>query len=188
MLLTEIASKVNEMLFNNYIIEKCDDPELKKYILNDVIAAMFNSLFGQMMLTEFEVTIISKIESGETITEDIINNLYLKIYEKYNLGIEQNDFIKYGWLKIQHFIMQDSYYLFQYTIGTAIALNISRRILDQEPGFLIKYKKFLSVGNSLSVTDALKLLDIDLENGMYIEQAYSTLKNNINSMKELCKK
>lgn len=188
MLLTEIASKVNEMLFNNYIIEKCDDPELKKYILNDVIAAMFNSLFGQMMLTEFEVTIISKIESGETITEDIINNLYLKIYEKYNLGIEQNDFIKYGWLKIQHFIMQDSYYLFQYTIGTAIALNISRRILDQEPGFLIKYKKFLSVGNSLSVTDALKLLDIDLKNGMYIEQAYSTLENNINSMKELCKK
>ena len=84
--------------------------------------------------------------------------------------------------------MQDSYYLFQYTIGTAIALNISRRILDQEPGFLIKYKNFLSVGNSLSVTDALKLLDIDLENGMYIEQAYSTLENNINSMKELCKK
>ena len=34
MFLTEVAAKVNEMLFNNYILEKYEDKEVKKLSLN----------------------------------------------------------------------------------------------------------------------------------------------------------
>lgn len=185
MFLTEVASKVNEMIFNNYILKKYEDKEVKKFVLNDVISSLYNSLFGQMMLTEFENEVVNKIENNEVLDSNIINYIYLNISNKYNDGIESNEYIKYGWLKIQHFIMQDSYYLFQYTIGAALALNISNRILKNEEGFVEKYKKFLSVGNSVSISDALKIIDVNLENNDYMEYAYNTLEENIKTLKRI---
>ena len=85
----------------------------------------------------------------------------------YDMVYEDN--IKYGWSKIQHYVMQESYYLYQYSIVTAIACNISKRILDNEPEILEKYVKFLSAGNSVSIKESLSYLNIDLENGDYIE-------------------
>ena len=96
-----------------------------------------------------------------------------------------DDNIKYGWSKIQHYIMQDSYYLYQYSIGVAIACNIGRRILNKEPEILNKYIKFLSVGNSVSIKEALAYLDIDLKNEEYIDDAFKMLNESINELKKL---
>lgn len=185
--LTEIASKVNEMLFNNYIINNSTNVELKKYILNDVILSLINSLFGQMMLTEFENDIVTKIEKEESIDSKYICNTYAKIYKKYNSKIKYQDNIKYDWLKIPHFVMQESYYLFQYTTGSAIAINIADRIIKHEKGITDKYKKFLSSGNRLSPIDTLKIIDVDLNDSKYLDDAYKILNNYVDMIIELNK-
>lgn len=184
--LTEIASKVNELLFNKYMIDNCKSKEEKIYILNNIIGSLVNSLFGQVMLTEFEDKIVKKIENNEVINNETLNDIYFNISEKYN-GPEMiyDDNIKYGWSKIQHYVMQDSYYLYQYSIGAAIACNISRRILSNESEFLSKYIKFLSVGNSVSIKEALACLDIDLKNEKYIDDAFIMLSESINELKKL---
>lgn len=184
--LTEIASKVNELLFNEYMIKNCKNKEQKIYILNNIISSLGNSLFGQVMLTEFEHTIVKKITNKEEIDNNILNDIYLNISKKYNGNdMVYDDNIKYGWSKIQHFIMQDSYYLYQYSIGASIACNISKRIIDKEPGVLEKYIKFLSSGNSVSINEALSYLDIDLENGDYIDNAIIILDNSIKELKRI---
>ena len=184
--LTEIASKVNELLFNKYMIDNCKSKEEKIYILNNIIGSLVNSLFGQVMLTEFEDKIVKKIENNEVINNETLNDIYFNISEKYN-GPEMiyDDNVKYGWSKIQHYVMQDSYYLYQYSIGAAIACNISRRILSNESEFLSKYIKFLSVGNSVSIKEALACLDIDLKNEKYIDDAFIMLSESINELKKL---
>lgn len=184
--LTEIASKVNELLFNEYMINNCKSKKEKIYILNNIIGNLINSLFGQVMLTEFEDKIIKKIEGNEVVNNDVLNNIYLNISKKYN-GHEMvyDDNIKYGWSKIQHYFMQDNYYLYQYSIGVAIACNISRRILNNEHEFLNKYIKFLSVGNSVSIKEALAYLDIDLKNEKYIDNAFMMLNEYINELEKM---
>ena len=184
--LTEIASKVNEHLFNHYMINNCKSEEEKIYILNNIISSLGNSLFGQVMLTEFEHTIINKIANYKDVDSDVLNDTYLDISKKYNgPDMVYTDNIKYGWSKIQHFIMQDSYYLYQYSIGAAIASNISKRIIDREPLILDKYTKFLSAGNSVSIKEALAYLDIDLGNGEYIDNAFSVLDDSIKELRKI---
>ncbi len=184
--LTEIASKVNELLFNQYMINNCQNEDEKIYILNNIISSLGNSLFGQVMLTEFEHTIIKKITNNENVNSDTLNYIYLDISKKYNGNdMEYEDNIKYGWSKVQHYIMQESYYLYQYSIGAAIACNISKRILDNEPEILDKYVKFLSVGNSVSIKEALSYIDINLENSNYIENALITLDNSIKELRKI---
>ena len=75
--------------------------------------------------------------------------------------------------------MQDTYYLYQYSIGTALATDIAYRILNNEPDMTTKYKKFLTFGNRISIRQALQYLNIDLENGKYIEHAIKVLHKKI---------
>ena len=186
--LTEIASKVNEILVNEYMIQCCDNEQEKIYIMNNIINGIGNSLFGQVMLTEFEHTVIHKLGKEGNLTADNLNELYMELSKKYNgTTFSYDDNLKYGWSKIPHFIMQDSYYLYQYSIGMAIANNIAYRILDKEEGIVEKYKKFLSSGNSVSISEALSYLDINLENGTYIDQAIETLDNKIKTLKKIVK-
>lgn len=186
--LTEIASKVNEILVNEYMIQCCDNEQEKIYIMNNIINGTGNSLFGQVMLTEFEHTVIHKLGKEGNLTADNLNELYMELSKKYNgMTFSYDDNLKYGWSKIPHFIMQDSYYLYQYSIGMAIANNIAYRILDKEEGIVEKYKKFLSAGNSVSVSEALSYLDINLENGIYIDQAIETLNDKIKALKKIVK-
>lgn len=186
--LTEIASKVNEILVNEYMIQCCDNEQEKIYIMNNIINGIGNSLFGQIMLTEFEHTVIHKLGKEGNLTADNLNELYMELSKKYNgMTFSYDDNLKYGWSKIPHFIMQDSYYLYQYSIGMAIANNIAYRILEKEDGIVEKYKRFLSAGNSVSVSEALSYLDINLENGIYIDQAIETLNDKIKALKKIVK-
>ena len=184
-LLTEIASKVNELLLNDYLLKISTDEEMKKYVLNNNVSNLGNSLFGQIMLTEFEHTVIKKMEINEKISKEDLNNIYLKISQKYNgNGLTYDEYVKYGWSKISSFIMQDSYYLYQYSLGMAIATNISKRILAGEPNIVEKYKKFLAIGKRKSITQALSELDIDLQDGKYMAKAMEFLEQNITLLKE----
>ena len=186
--LTEIASKVNEILVNEYMIQCCDNEQEKIYIMNNIINGIGNSLFGQVMLTEFEHTVIHKLGKEGNLTADNLNELYMELSKKYNgMTFSYDDNLKYGWSKIPHLIMQDSYYLYQYSIGMAIANNIAYRILEKEDGIVEKYKRFLSAGNSVSVSEALSYLDINLENGIYIDQAIETLNDKIKALKKIVK-
>lgn len=184
--LTEIASKVNEMLFNHYMINNCKTEEEKIYILNNIISSLGNSLFGQAMLTEFEHQINQKNQLQEELNSNIVNNIYLELSKKYNGdSIVYDENTKYGWSKTQHFFIQDSYYLYQYSIGAAISYNISKRIIDDEPQIVDKYIKFLSIGNSLSIKESLAYLDIDLEKDDYIGQVISLLDDSINQLSKI---
>ncbi len=184
--LTEIASKVNEILVNEYMLKTCKNKQEKIYILNNVISALGNSLFGQVMLTEFEHNVINKLLNDEEVSAENLNNLYLDLSKKYNgPSFTYDDNIKYGWSKIPHFFMSDVYYLYQYSIGTAIATNIAYRMLENKNDIVGRYKKFLSFGNSVSIEEALKYIDIDLNNNKYIDDVIDVLKIKIKQIRNL---
>lgn len=185
--LTEIASKVNELLVSEYMLNSSLLLEEKKYILNALISNLGNSLFDQVMFTEFEDKIISHLSLND-ISVDEINNLYLSLMKKYyGNALIYDENVKYGWLKIPHFVMQDTYYMYQYSIGMAIATSIVYRLLNDKDNFVLKYKKFLSVGNSISISEALKIIDINLEDNTYLLNAIDFLNDNIEKMKKLVK-
>lgn len=186
--LAEIASKVNEVLVNEYMLNNCDSIEEKKYILNNVIGSLVNSIFNQVMLTEFEDEVITEISNKNKISTEYLNELYFKLSKRYNgSSIVYDDNVKYGWSKIPHFIMQETYYVYQYAIGTSIATNIATRILKNEKGFVDKYRDFLTRGNTVTIEEALALLDISLDNEKYISDAIDYLSQKIDELEDLCK-
>ena len=185
--LTEIASKVNELLLNEYLIEHANNDEEKIYILNDVINALINSIYGQTLFSDFENNAVKSIEIFGKFGD--LNKLFRDLEEEYNgsaFNVEKSS--KYEWLKMSHYIMQDSYYVYQYSVGACLSVYIVNKLLNDKNNFKEKYLKFLSLGDRLSITEILKELEIEINNDNFIIEGIEYLNQKIQKLEDLLKR
>ena len=185
--LSEVVSKVNEILLNDYLLSQDIKNDEKIYLLNHIVSSLGNSLFGQVMLTDFEHTVISKLEGLESLKASSLGEIYHNLYiEYYGDSIILDVDNSYEWTRIPHFVMNPSYYLYQYSVGVALAIEIASKIKNKD-GFSEKYIEFLKVGNTKSIEDSLKFLGIDLNNGEYISSSYRYLEEKVCELRLLKK-
>lgn len=186
--ITEVVAKVNERLFYQYFLDICDNNVDKLTVLASYISSLANSLFNQVMFTEFEDAIVNKLSKKEKLKVEDANKLYQDLLVKYNgesLSLNDND--QYGWLTIKHYLLQEPFYLYQYSIGTSLANIIYSRLISDD-SFKDKYINFLKVGNTMSISDSLNLLGIDLCDESIFDDSINLMKNLMNEYKVLSKK
>ncbi len=169
--LTEVVAKVNEAIFNNYSVIKNGNADIPS-----ILSIQLNSIFNQIMFTEFEDRVVKLLESDKEVNTEVISEIYEELLEKYNgNSLSKHKYNKYGWLRISHFIMQEPFYLYQYSIGTILANVIYERLasqmLEKE-----KYLEFLGIGNKLNIIDSLKFIGIDLFDESIFEYCYKNLE------------
>jgi len=185
--LSEVVSKVNEILFNEYILSKENDMEERIYLLNNIVASLGNTLFGQTMLSEFEHTVIEKLESGKVLNADSVNKIYQSIFLKYHKDSILCDVDNScDWSLISHFYMNDAYYLYQYAIGVSLAIDIVTKLKQNREEFLPKYIEFLKIGNRMNIKDSLSTLGICVEDYQYLETAFHYLNEKIDELQDVC--
>lgn len=173
--LAEIASKVNELLLTDYLLQHSKSNDEAIYILDQTIQGMINSLYNQTMMTEFEINAFQQKQGNKMVTNTVLNETYLSLYQKYyGDTVICEKALETGWEKIPHYYLYESFYLWQYATGLAIAGSIVYQ-LQHSNDFVNEYIAFLSLGKSVSITEALKTIHIDLTDGHYIEDALTLL-------------
>lgn len=176
--LTEVVAKVNEAIFNN-------SGNLTDADIMGVLSVQLNSIFNQIMFTEFESRVVNLLENNKEINKEIISNIYEELLRKYNGdGLTINEYDKYGWLRISHFIMQEPFYLYQYSLGTMLANKIYQKIISDET---IKdtYISMLGIGNKMNIIDSLKSIDIDLFDETIFDDSFNNLNEMIKKLKKV---
>lgn len=185
--LAEIASKVNELLVDQYLIDHVETDEEKIFLLDSSIKGMINSLYNQTMMTEFELKMLRQKQEKGMVSSTFLNETYRTLYQKYNGdAIIYDEELENNWEKIPHYYIQDSFYLWQYATGVCLAGKIVYQ-LQTNPSFKDNYIKFLSLGKSVSVIDALKVVNIDLTDGSYIDDTIKVIEEQIEKLKRLVK-
>ncbi|MCW8814292.1 MAG: oligoendopeptidase F family protein, partial [Chlorobium sp.] len=79
----EIASTVNETLLNDYMVKNAKNDEEKLYLLGSYLDLLRLTIFRQTSFAEFEWDIHKKVEAGEPITGDDMDEIYYNIVKKY---------------------------------------------------------------------------------------------------------
>ena len=172
----EVASTVNELLLNYYLLNNTDDKEEKKYILSNLMDLFKATLYRQTMFAEFERDMHSKVEHGEVLTYELLCNEYYKLNLKYfGPDVFVDDLIKYEWERIPHFYY--NFYVYKYSIGLSCACYIVDGILNKKDGVLENYYKFLSSGGSDYPINELKIAGIDVTKKEVIESAIKMFDN-----------
>ncbi|MBL1214633.1 MAG: oligoendopeptidase F [Ignavibacteriae bacterium] len=147
----EIASTLNENLLNNYMIEKVDTDKERLYLLGSYLELLRQTIFRQVSFAEFELAIHEKIENGEPLTGEKMSEIYADIVKKY-YGHEKgvcvvDDYIKYEWSYIPHFLNY-TYYVYQYSTSLIYATAFAEKIINEGQPAVDKYYHILKGGGS----------------------------------------
>ena len=180
----EVASTVNELLLNYHLLNKTNDKEEKKYILNNLMDLFKSTIFRQTMFAEFEKDMHSRKENGEILTYSLLCDEYYKLNKKYfgdNVVID--DCIKYEWERIPHFYYD--FYVYKYAIGLSCACYIVDNILNKRENAVENYIKFLKSGGSDYPVNELKIAGIDVTSSEVIESAIKMFDSLIDDFEKL---
>ena len=180
----EVASTVNELLLNLYLLNNISDKEEKKYILSNLMDLFKATLYRQTMFAEYERDMHLKNEKGEVLTNELLCNEYYKLNLKYfGPDVVVDDLIKYEWERIPHFYYD--FYVYKYVIGLSCACFIVDGILNKKDKALENYLKFLSSGGSDYTINELKIAGIDVTKKEVIESAIKMFDGFIDQFIEL---
>lgn len=156
----EVASTVNEVLLLEYLLEKHPEPEAQRALLGHLLEGFRTTVFRQTMLAEFEHRTHQMAESGEALTAEALEDLYLATNRAYYApNVQVDEVIRHEWSRIPHFY--SAFYVYKYATGYAAATAIARR-LRSDPGAVREYLSFLSMGGSKPPIEALKTAGVDL--------------------------
>ena len=183
-MVAEVASTVNEILLSEYQINNETDKKKKAELIYELLEMIRATFFRQSMFAEFEKTVHEKIEKGEMLASEDLNNIYYKLNEKYfGKDIIIDDEIKYEWARIPHFYTD--FYVYKYATGISSAICIATKILNKEEGFVEKYINMLSQGCTKKSVELLKMVDVDLENPATYKATTDFYKNKIEELEKL---
>ena len=161
-MVAEIASTVNEIILSDYQIKNETDKNKKAELLYELLEMIRTTFFRQAMFAEFEKIAHEKIENGQMLSSEDLNNIYYNLNKKYfgpDVAIDEQ--IKYEWARIPHFY--SDFYVYKYATGISAAIAIATKIINKEAGFVDKYINMLKQGCSKKSIELLKMVDVDLE-------------------------
>ena len=139
------------------------------------------------MFAEFETKAYSMYEFKETLTADILCDMYYDLNKKYfGKSVVVDEAIKYEWARIPHFYTP--FYVYKYVTGLVVALSIATSILNGDEEIKENYLKFLSSGGSDYPLEILKKCGIDLTDKKFIKSAFSLFKEKLEELEKLVDK
>ncbi|GHU47988.1 hypothetical protein FACS1894218_3700 [Bacilli bacterium] len=175
----EISSIVNETLLSYYLLDFYrNDLDMKKMILDELINNFIASTTRQIIFSNTEYVLNGFVNEGKPFTKESVKQTYETMIEKYQ-GIDHDlknkiknepySYMLSTILRIPHFYA-GNFYVYKYAIGQIVAVIVANKLFHGDEAMKRKYYKFLSSGDSLSPTDTIKLLGVNLyDTQTYIE-------------------
>ncbi|MFC5136236.1 MULTISPECIES: oligoendopeptidase F [Haloferacaceae] len=165
----EIASTVNETLLTHHLLETVEDDELRTHVLDEYLERFRSTLFRQTMFATFERRIHERVEAGEALTPDVLDELYADLKGDYYEPAELGGGIEREWERIPHFYYD--FYVYQYATGISAAAAIVERVLEEGEPAAADYREMLEAGGSDYPLEVVDLAGIDMASPDPIESA-----------------
>ena len=156
----EVASTTNESLLLEATLKQANK-EQKIYLLNQFLEAVRTTVYRQVQFAEFEKYIHGKINAGESLQADDLDEYWRQSnHTYYGPALTVDEELGSEWSRIPHFYTP--FYVYKYATGYTAATFFAQKILAQEPGAVDKYLAFLHSGASDYSLNLLKNAGIDL--------------------------
>ena len=180
----EVASTCNESLLMQHLLKTTTDKKRRAYLINYFLEQFRTTLYRQTMFAEFELIINQKCENGESLTADMLCEIYRdlnKLYYGEDIIIDSE--LDMEWARIPHFYY--NYYVYQYATGFSAAIALSQRILNEGEGAVKDYIGFLSGGCSTDPISLLKGAGVDMTSAKPVNDALQLFNSLIDEMEQL---
>jgi oligoendopeptidase F len=180
----EVASTLNEALLMDDLLRKTKDPKKRAYLLNHFLEQYRGTVFRQTMFAEFEMIVHGKIGEGESLTSEVLSEIYYDLNKKYyGEDIVVDEAIAMEWARIPHFYRP--FYVYKYATGFSAAISLSQQILKEGEPAVQRYLEFLGGGGSDYPINLLQKAGVDMSRPEPIVQAMGLFDELLGELEQL---
>ncbi|HSO13990.1 MAG TPA: oligoendopeptidase F [Anaerolineales bacterium] len=182
-IIAETASNFNQAMTRAHLLKTKVDKSFQIALLEEAMGNFHRYFFIMPTLARFELETHQRVEKGEALTADYMNNLMADLFSE-GYGGEMNldrDRVGITWGTFTTHLYID-YYSFQYAIGISAANAIAKRILDGVPNAAQDHINFLKAGSSLPPMEVYKTAGVDMTNMQPIEDAFTVLEEYVDRL------
>jgi oligoendopeptidase F len=182
--LAEVASTFNESLLVDHLLELSKSKEEKLFLLEKYLNNLTATFYRQVMFAEFEMIVYDRTEKGESLTADVLNDLYKKIYQKYwgpEMFVPEEE--QYTWARIPHFYY--NFYVYQYATGFAASEVLAKQVKLNGVTAVDGYLNFLKAGSSDYPINILKSAGVDMNSPEPVQAISNRMNQVLNEMENL---
>jgi len=157
----EIASTCNELLLNQYMLDRARTNQEKLFYLGQRLESLRGTYFRQTMFAEFELKIHEMAEAGEGLSGDAFSKAYLDLLKRYHgpqFVIDEPYAIE--WAYIPHFYR--FFYVYQYATSITAGTWFAKSILGGGAAERERYLDVLRAGGSDYPTAILDKAGLDM--------------------------
>lgn len=185
--LAEIASTVNEVLLNEYMIKNAKNDSEKLLYITSFLDKFRATVYRQTQFAEFELIAHEMEQKGESLTPESLAKVYYDINKLYyGDKVVSDEAIQYEWSRIPHFYT--AFYVYKYATGFCAALAIASDILTGKEGAKERYLEFLSSGGSKYPLETLASCGVDMTSKEPIEKGIKMFEDKLALAKNIIKK
>ncbi|WP_431800012.1 M3 family metallopeptidase [Halobacillus andaensis] len=177
-ILSEVNAIVTELIVLKYLLNNANTIEEKGIYIEYYIEFFRENMFSQVMFTEFEIDLHTKIPNNDYFEPYHLKELYKQHLRNYYLSSNiENSEEAFGFLRIPHFFTP--FYSFNYSLAFLLGIEIVNNLLVDK-SFLKKYVMILrKISQYEDIEDFLKDLNIEVNNET-IKKSFSELSSLIN--------
>jgi len=184
----EVASTTNECLLYEFLMKKAraeGDKAMQMFLLNHKCHDFKSTLFRQVMFAEFEKIIHDKVESGDSLTADYLQDTYYELNKLYyGPDVNADRRISLEWARIPHFYY--NFYVYKYATSICVAHKITADIMAGKEGATENYLKFLSSGCIIDPLDLLRVnVGVDLTKPDCVSEAIELFSKYVDELSQV---
>ena len=160
----EVASTFNEALLMEHLLHTVTDMRTRLSLLVNYLDGIRATLFRQTQFAEFELAIHGLVEKGETLTGDLLCELYLRVTREYyghdKGGCTVDDNVQIEWAVVPHFYY--NFYVFQYATSLTASTALAEMVLAGDTAATQRYLALLSSGGKDYPIALLQTAGVDM--------------------------
>ena len=182
-IVAETASNFHQAMTRAHLLKTNPDKSFQIALIEEAMGNFHRYFFIMPTLARFELETHQRIEKGQPLTADYMNNLMADLFSEGFGGEMDLDRERVGitWGTFTTHLYID-FYSFQYAIGISAANAIAKRILDGVPNAAQDHINFLKAGSSMPPMDVYKTAGVDMTSTQPIEDAFAVLEEYIDRL------
>ncbi|NLK28565.1 MAG: M3 family oligoendopeptidase [Clostridiales bacterium] len=159
----ETASTFNEAIVMEFAIKEADSKE-KLALIEDQLQNVTQIIVDIYSRYLFESEVFEKSRNGFLFADQLSDIMLQAQKEAYGDGLDSSVLHQYMWIVKGHYYSENlSFYNFPYAFGGLFARGLYEKYKEEGEVFLPKYRALLKATTVMSVEDAAKEAEINLE-------------------------
>ena len=182
----EVASNFNQAMMRGHLLKTIKDKNFLIALIEEAVGGNFFRYFFQMpTLARFELETHQRVERGEALTADSMQDLMADLFTEGFGPKVKVDRPRVGmiWSTFAHLF--SDYYVYSYATGISGAHALAGRLLRGEPNSAQEYLGFLKSGSSSYALDVLKKAGVDLGTSKPVEETFAVMEGYIDRLEKL---